>query len=875
MRIDDSRILYKRKLLSQALQEIWRYPLTVVEAPMGYGKTTALRQFFTEVRAEVLWQTVFDSSEISFWNNFTRLLMKVDPVCAQSLVELGVPGDSVFSDQAVELLGSVEYFSPTVIVIDDYHLLSSKALDHFFERLVYMEITNLHIVIISRSAFGENTDELRLKGYCLLLTKRYFELSYQEIIDYSKLCGVSLKTDEAFMLQSYTEGWISVVYLCILGYQQAGHFERQSATLTELIDKVVYQPCSTETKEFLTVLSMFDSFSLAQAEHMWQTGNAGTLLTRLMAENSFITFEHVGQTYHLHNILTGFLRRIFDRQEPKQRQTLWRLAGEWYLGVGEYNAAMNYFYKAADFERLLTTIEIAKGAAFARQPKTDRIKYFQECPIPIKMRHPLAGIIYAFNLFLSHEAVLFCRQCQEVTGYIKQSPVLDERSRRQLMGEMEVLKGITAYNDLSLMAAHFKEAWRILKGPSVFIDTKTPWTLGSPSVLFLYHRTGGQLETEVQGMKELPCYYRLAGGHGFGGEYVMEAERYYYVGDFDNAEIVAHKACEAAKAKRQFALVFCAMFLLMRLALVRGDGDYIIDSMRQAREIVKQQKLYSHVHILELCEGFLFSCLNQIHRIPIWITSGKLPETLFFQSHSFFYIIYDKSLLISRQYHKLVGIAALHVAQAAIFPSVLAFVYTYIFEAAAKEKLGRRQEALATLHKALELAVLDQVVMPFVENNGDIADLLFEYKISGQYRDFVSTICRLSVPIAESSQVIVDKLNSAGCQLQLTARETEIARLVADGLSNQAIGKTLNIAKDTVKKALCNIFKKVGVSNRTELIKVLMEQGMANLTNHGRNLPQGLTTTGTASASPGDAELSTQGMRMPGDSMQREDQQKH
>jgi LuxR family maltose regulon positive regulatory protein len=30
----------------------------------------------------------------------------------------------------------------------------------------------------------------------------------------------------------------------------------------------------------------------------------------------------------------------------------------------------------------------------------------------------------------------------------------------------------------------------------------------------------------------LPCYYRLAKGNGSGGEYVMEAEYYYNMGDW-------------------------------------------------------------------------------------------------------------------------------------------------------------------------------------------------------------------------------------------------------------------------------------------------------------------------------------------------------
>ena len=51
----------------------------------------------------------------------------------------------------------------------------------------------------------------------------------------------------------------------------------------------------------------------------------------------------------------------------------------------------------------------------------------------------------------------------------------------------------------------------------------------------------------------------------------------------------------------------------------------------------------------------------------------------------------------------------------------------------------------------------------------------------------------------------------------LTSRELEIVNLIAQGLANKDIGSDCNIAEETVKRHLKNIFDKVGVSNRLEL----------------------------------------------------------
>lgn len=52
---------------------------------------------------------------------------------------------------------------------------------------------------------------------------------------------------------------------------------------------------------------------------------------------------------------------------------------------------------------------------------------------------------------------------------------------------------------------------------------------------------------------------------------------------------------------------------------------------------------------------------------------------------------------------------------------------------------------------------------------------------------------------------------------QLTLRESQVAQLAAAGLSNDQIATQLTVGSETVKTHLKNIFKKLGVENRTTL----------------------------------------------------------
>jgi len=59
---------------------------------------------------------------------------------------------------------------------------------------------------------------------------------------------------------------------------------------------------------------------------------------------------------------------------------------------------------------------------------------------------------------------------------------------------------------------------------------------------------------------------------------------------------------------------------------------------------------------------------------------------------------------------------------------------------------------------------------------------------------------------------------------QLTERELKILRLVALGMTNEEIAEPLQISRETVKSELKRIFRKIGVSNRTQAATLMVKQ---------------------------------------------------
>jgi DNA-binding NarL/FixJ family response regulator len=69
-------------------------------------------------------------------------------------------------------------------------------------------------------------------------------------------------------------------------------------------------------------------------------------------------------------------------------------------------------------------------------------------------------------------------------------------------------------------------------------------------------------------------------------------------------------------------------------------------------------------------------------------------------------------------------------------------------------------------------------------------------------------------------------MKATGSNDALTARELEIVRMVAQGLRNKVIAERLSISEGTVKVHLHNIYEKVGVDGRLELVLCAQQKGL-------------------------------------------------
>jgi LuxR family maltose regulon positive regulatory protein len=150
-------------------------------------------------------------------------------------------------------------------------------------------------------------------------------------------------------------------------------------------------------------------------------------------------------------------------------------------------------------------------------------------------------------------------------------------------------------------------------------------------------------------------------------------------------------------------------------------------------------------------------------------------------------------------------------------------------KALALQQQGKVEQALEILGKALSMAEPEGYQRTFVDEGGPMARLLYQAVAQGISPLYAGKLLRV-LSNERSSRASSQKSRPDGLIEPLSARELEVLRLIAEGLSNNEIAGRLHISLSTVKGHTTNIFGKLGAKNRTQAIAQARSLGLLALT---------------------------------------------
>lgn len=816
----------RRKHLDGILSGLYDYPLTIVEAPAGFGKTTAVRSFLKAEKNSPLWITFLhtEASAPQFWRHFTSQLDKLDERVSARLKALGFPLDSPQTEMVLSLLNGIAFPAKTVLVIDDFHFLQDMNIYHFLLRIVMERMDNLHIVIITRDTTYFDFTELLSKGLCYIISQQKIKFTGDEVHEYCRRMIDGISEEEIRRISEYSDGWISLVYLLLIGLEN-GIPVGMNETINELVEKMIFNTYDERTREFLLKVSIMDIFSAKQALLVTQEERADEILKKLRKENAFVYYDQALQTYKIHTVLLDFLRTK-QHFKAEERNALYSRLGEWYLAQNNFPAAYGCFNRAGYIERILSHLNEPENIRNELSSFEGSFEMFSQVPRKLLYRYPLA---YLQHILLSivkgdEKTIADCaRQLDDLKKAYESMEGIDEDYRNHIMAEVLIFKRFTSFNRIDASGETNQEILRLLNGQQSYImNRENEFTMGSPHLLYVYFRDRGSFRQISQlAIERFVTYTSFANGCGAGSEYLIPAEYALETGDWKAAELNSLRAIYKAQTKEQTSIIICANFTLIRLNLLQGKAPEAVEMLKQLEKEVALVNNSIHNTTLDMVRGYVYACLKQREKIPLWLQTGDMTGAdLLYQGVAFNYIVYGKAVLLSKNYIALEVLTETLQEQFGLFSNQLGFIHNHIFRAIAKCHVDGMKEGVAALEYALDEAQADGIIMPFVENAPHIMNMLKAAANNHPNNEFIQKVLLYGEQYMESLK------NSRPAKVTLSPRETEVLSLLAEGLKREEVAERLCLSHGTVRTHIQNIFQKLEVSGKVAAIKTAQLNGL-------------------------------------------------
>lgn len=807
-------------VLKDELEKIFDYPITLVEAPIGYGKTTAVREHLKDYRENVLWQNIYSDNQYDFWRSFSHSFKKFGENYESRLLAFGFPDSANSFHKLLEVVEEIVKDKNLVIVLDDFHLIDTPKMSNLLLFLISNEITNLNIILISRFCVNLKRDELSIKGYLKYINKENFKFGPKDIMKYCKSNGINILEREIDKFYNFTEGWISAIYLMLLNYKKTGNWMIFSG-IYNLLEEVIYEPLSGEEKNFLLTMSLFRNFTREMSQYLINGSNM--ILNGIIKKNSFVWFDIHENSYHIHNLFLIFLENKRKELDKNCFLQIYKKASQWYLDERDYLKALEYSYMIKDFNMVFKVLELEKGQVINMDHINEIKVYYRDCPFEIKKKYPYTIVAIALYTYSFNQEEFFYEICYDFMNILNFYKNIDDTLYKNLLGEYEVLLSYKAYNNIEEMGIHLEKATKLLDSPSKAFQSNQPYTFGCPSLLFLYYRKSGELDKITNDMKSYYKFHRsISDSHGRGAYEIMMAEKYYYTGEFENSEIYLHKVYHM-NINKKTGILLCNLYLNAKLSIVKGNLAEATKFLDRARELYENDN-WVFGYTIDIYEAYFYASIGIFSKIKPWVLGGEIENAnVYYPTLSYLNVIYGRVLIEKKEYIKFIGISEYLLSKVSYFPNIIGQINIYICSAIAHHNISTERQALDYLEKALDLSLEDSICMPFVENGSNILVLLRKLGAIEKYRKHVDKIFDLHKKYAKAKENIHSQM-FPNKKLTLTKREREVAEIAAQGLSNKEIAKKLFISENTVKTQLKNIYSKLNINSRALLVHVIKSE---------------------------------------------------
>ena len=365
-----------RTALVNRLRAAGAFPLVLIVAPAGYGKTTLLSQWATRDVRPFAWVSVdeCDDDPVAFLRHVAAALDRVETLPASALESLRLEEDSAWAQALPRLAEAIaSRRSPFVLVLDGADSLKRDSISIVGKLVKHIPVGSM-IVLSGRILPKLPVAALRAGGPLLEIGPYELALSRREAEMLLRAARVELADEEITDLVERTEGWAAGLYLAALALTDESGTESgkppdvfsvtgDDRYLADYFRSEYLSRLAPERLTFLRRTSVLETMSGPLCDAVLKQKESALELAMLEAANLFVVplDRHRG-SYRYHHLFRDLLRRELDEREPELVPVLNQRAADWFEAQGDAESTLHYSHGAGNKDsaaRILSSIAMS------------------------------------------------------------------------------------------------------------------------------------------------------------------------------------------------------------------------------------------------------------------------------------------------------------------------------------------------------------------------------------------------------------------------------------------------------------------------------------------------------------------------------------
>ncbi len=695
----------------------------------------------------------------------------------------------------------------------------------------FLASPGIQVVMLTRGAVPKYLAAEDLKYGFVHITEEDLAFGPEETEAFFREKGVLLHEEDILPVTKASKGYVTALYYYAM---RMAHGKRYSPDIEEAVwndlfhlwDGALYEGWKEEYKQLALAVCAYDDFTVEMAEYLSGNPDVGKVIEFCRGRTNQLMYVPEDRYS-----LRPEIKRFFQWKKKlilssKERRENYRRGAEYYAGTGDLLNALKYYEKAGEREKITELLILGTRNMPGRAHFVKSREFYLGLSEEEIRKHPalMAGMSIIQDLFFM--ASDSERWYDELKGFV----------RREGQDDQQRKEGEAWLDYLGLMHSH-RGLERILqtKRQNPEGRARTPvfdFTGGMPSVLSgslnLWDHAGKEESLKL-------CLLRLmdrAGVRQTGGLLdVALAERAFEQGGEDDYAVFSALSAgfEGALHGGRLSVCFASVGIQARLYLVQGK-------LPDARRICT-------VFRENLSERSNWEILPNLEALEVWLTlmggseerakeyADSLPDARVSLSITDGYrqLVKLRCLIALNRLEEALELSDFLSRSFAAYERPLWWIESQLLKGVILCRTGEERyadEITAALKKAAELHLLRPVSLegaalgPILSKMSDRG--IFP-SLGAEYKDRLREECRR---IARFYPDYLKFIPMA--KVRFTGREEMVLSLLLAGRSTEEICRELNISYDGLKKHNRNIYKKLGVKNRTEAERKAFRLGLTH-----------------------------------------------